>query len=478
MNEKTESAPGNQVSLNQLANRNFMLSLLLFIVLIGIIFFASLRDSANTNTLVAVYDDQSRLGQFKASISDVMIPINDFTMTASTKNFAKINAAIKNFGERYEDIKSIKHLTAQDLESLDQMNSLMAEVLNIASDVADGKITASQAPQVAVIAQSLVLQSQVKVDAIVKGMEEQLKRSSNQREEQASMQLYLLLGFIVLIILLLEFLNRKLMRHAQTVSKASNNVAESAGDILEANKVQASITEQQSKFMEKVIKGLELISVSGAKIPVATSKLEKNSGVISSFAKGGVVEIEHALTSITGVRGSVELLSTNTGVISEKATKVFQSLEQIQEVADEANLLALNASIDGGSSITNEVQRMADQIRGFADDIRTSMQAVSSASGDASKATAESLAYVGKGVEVIQNTSDMLNRIENLSETNGQSSAIIVKAVEQQNERNKKILHVLKHIAQLLHSSDDKLQAYQEASTRLTEASESLQNMT
>ena len=477
MNATATTTSSNQVSLKQLANRNFMLSLILFIVLIGIVFFASLRDNSSMGALLEVYDDQFRVGQFKGSISDVMVPINDFTMTADTKNFAKINHAVKIFNDRYKGVKSIPSLNEKDHKSLDQMHFMMTEVVNIANDVAEGLVPASQASHVAVIAQNLVLSAQLKLEAIIKAMEVRLEQKAAEREEQATMQLYILLGFIVLIILLLEFLNRRLLSHAQTVSKASSNIAESAGDIVEANKVQANITEQQSRFMDKVIKGLELIAIAGAKIPVATGKLEKNSTVISSFAKGGVVEIKEALAVINQARGSVESLTSNGKAITSKTNQVLQSLDQIQEVADEANLLALNASIDGGSSITHEVQRMAEQIRAYTDEIRTAIEAVSTASGSAMKTTAESVSYVDKSVEVIKSTSDMLGRIETLSETNGNSSVVIVKAIEQQNERNKKILHVLKHISQLLHSSDDKLQAYQEASSRLTEASESLQHM-
>jgi len=490
MNTKTElpqhswgSLKGNvslkaHVSLKQLASRNFMLSLLLFVVLIAIISFAAWRDSANMNQLVEVYDDQFRVGQFKASIADVMLPINDFTMTADTNNFAKIRQAIDVFTARYENIKSIAHLSAGDIESLDQMNSLMGEVLRIASDVADGKIAPDQAPQVAVIAQNLVLSAQLKLESIVQGMETQLQTKSTQRQAQSSLQLYILLGFIVLIILLLELLNRKLVAHAQTVSKVSTDVVESAGDIIEVNKMQAGITEQQSRFMDKIIKGLELIAISGAKLPIATSKLEKNSSVISSFAKGGVSEVGVTLESINTVRTSMQTSTSKTASIADKIEHMLQTLAQIQDVADEANLLALNASIDGGASMTHEVQRMADQIRTYTDDIRAAIQAVSSVSSDAVGAAKSSIGDIDQSLEMIQSTLDVLSRIENLSDNNGQSATVIVKAIELQNARSQKILQVLRHISKLLHSSDNKLQAYKDASSRLTEASESLQHMT
>jgi len=478
VSQKKSDATYNRISLKKLASRNFMLSLLLFVVLVGIMFFASWRDNMNTNQLMAVYDNQSKVGQFKASIADVMIPINDYTMTADTKNFAKIRGSINVFHQRYEDIKSIPNLSPEDLTVLEQVNALMREVLNIANDVAGGKISASQAPQVAVIAQNLVLSSQMKLEAIVNEMDEQLKQKTIQRDKQAKLQLYILLGFIVLIVLLLEVLNRKLVAHAQSVSKVSSDVAESAGDIVEVNKMQSNMTEQQSRFMDKIIKGLELIAISGAKIPLATSKLEKNASVITSFAKGGRVENTETLKTIKRARTHLKDLAESSQPIAAGGNQVLQSLERIRDVSDEANLLALNASIDGGSSITQDVQRMADQIRGYTDDIQTSIHVISSASGEVSEGAEASMAYIDQVATVIEATSDILNRIEGLSDKNGQSAMVVVQALEQQNARNSKILQVLKHISELLHSSDDKLQAYKDASSRLTEASESLQHMT
>ncbi len=465
-------------SLKRLAKRNFMLSLLLFAVLITIIFFASLRDSASMNQLVGVYDDQFRVGQLKASMSDVMVPINDFTMTANNNNFAKIRKAIAVFAQRYSDIKAIAYLTDSDRRLLNQINSLMSEVLNIANDVADGKISPTQAPQVAVIAQNLVLSAQLKLATIVQGMNVQLQQQSEQRAQQASMQLYGLLAFIILIVLLLEFLNRRLLAHAHTLSKVSNDVVDRAGDIVEVNKIQTSITEQQIRFMDKVIKGLELIAVSGSKIPLATRKLEKNATVISSFATGGLGDVETCSQSIQATADNIERLASTIAQGSNKTEHILHVLEQIQHIADEANLLALNASLDGGSAISHEVQQMADQIRAYTDEIRGAIQSIKQTSDEhqkASRLSHDDIVMLGKNT---QNTSDVLQRIEKLSLINGQSSVVIIKAVEQQNARNQKILLVLRHISELLHSSDNKLQAYKDASDRLTEASESLQHMT
>jgi len=430
------------------------------------------------NQLQSVYDEQFRVTQLKSSMSDVMVPINDFTMTADTKNFAKIRSAIKVFSQRYSDITSVSYLTDNDKQSLNQIQSLMTEVQSIANDVAGGKISSDQADQVAVIAQNLVLSAQLKLSAIIQAMHVQLKQQAAQRIKQAHIQLYGLLAFIVLIVFLLEFLNRKLLSHAHTLSKVSSNVVESAGDIVEVNKIQANMTEQQTRFMDKVIKGLELIAVSGTKIPLATRKLEKNAVIISSFAKGGANDVATLLDSMQTNREGVESLAMQLSQNNSKIEQVLEVLKQIQNVADEANLLALNASIDGGSSITHEIQQIADHIKAYTDEVRTTLGTIKQSSDTITATSTINQNHIETTAAGFQNTADLLQRIETLSQSNGQSATVIAQAIAQQNARNQKILLVLRHISELLHSSDNKLQAYNDASERLSEASESLQDMT
>jgi len=475
MQENIESGTNKQVSLKKLASKNFMLSLLLFAVLIVIIVVASLRDREGMDMLADVYDDQFRIEQFKATLSNVMLPLNDFTMTADASNFTRIKKAVGEYQASYRSITAIPRLGAQDKAALARVNALMNEVMSMANDVADAKIPANQAAQVTLLSQNLVLAAQKKLHSIVTNMETQLAASTAARRQQATMQLYMLLGFIVFIVLLLEFLNRRLLRQAQTVSKFSSSLAESAGDIVMVNKMQASATDQQARFMEKVIKGLELIADSGKEISNVITGLEKNSGVIQSFAKGGARELENSAAAADSLCANMD---ASTEAARQKPEHMLKSLQQIQHVADEAHLLALNASIDGAdqgvSSITNEVLRMADQIRDHSEEIRSTVQQMSDAS---SHIAGDHMAYISDSIELARQTAALLLRIESVSEKNAQAASAIARANRRQNERNQKILQALQHISELLHISGNKAQAYGDASARLNEASESLQHL-
>ncbi len=475
MHESTESGSNKQLSLRQLAGKNSILSLLLFAVLIGIIVVASLRDREGMDGLGHVYDDQFRVEQFKATLSNVMLPLNDFTMTSDSANFVRIKKAVSQYKASYLGTAAIPRLSAQDKAALAKVDALMNEVMSMANDVANAKIPASHAAQITLLSQNLVLAAQKKLQSIVNRMETQLAASRAERQHKATMQLYILLGFIVFIVLLLEFLNRRLLKHAQSVSKASSSLAESAGDIVLVNKMQASANDQQARFMGKVIKGLELIADSGKEISAVVGNLEKNSSLIQSFAKGGVKQLQTSLAAADKLNADKTI---SAGADSQIPDQILKSLQQIQDVADEAHLLALNASIDGAdqavSSISNEVQRMADQIRAYSEDVRSAVQQMSGASSHVAE---ERLEYINNSVELARQTSDLLCRIEAVSEKNGQALSAIARATGRQNERNLKILQALQHISELLHISGNKAQAYSDASERLSEASESLQHI-
>lgn len=478
MEDRIENRSVKQVSLMQMAKRNSVLSLLLFVALIAIIFVAFQRDRDSMASLEDVYRDQFNIEQFKATLFDVISPLNDFALTADEKNFQKLKDAIKHYETTYAVIKAIPHLTPEHHKSLVKVHQLMTEVMNIASDVADQKIAANQTGTVTILAQNLVLGAQSKLESIVEGLEKQLHRSSAERQEKATMQLYILLAFIVFIVLLLEFLSRKLLKHAQQLSRASSSVATGIGDILDANKAQASASEQQTRFMEKVIKGLELIADSGTSIATTATSVEKATSVSASFAKGGLMEMENILASVATLKGEANQNHSKISMVNSKADQLIGVLEQISEVSDEAQLMAVNASIESSgtsSSVVDDMERMANQIRLSSDEIRAIVQELRD--GVADSTSNERVRSIETIEELSHRVTNLMSKIHKMSEKGTLSSGTVIQSTLRQNDRNQKILQALKHISELLQVSGSKLHASNEASVRLSEASESLQNM-
>jgi len=480
MDETAATRPGKQTSLRQMANRNFIYSLLLFLVLIAIIFIAVQRDRESMNTLEQVYIDQFHIEQFKASLTDVVRPLNEFALTSSEKNFPKLKQAIKAYTTSYDSIKSIPHLTAGQQNALDQVNRLMSEVMDIASDVAEKKIPANQAGHVTVLAQNLVLATAEKLDVIVSELELVLEQKSAERQEKASMQLYTLLGFILFIVVLLEVFNRRLVSHAQQVSKVSSSVASSAGDIISVSEQHANATDQQARFMDKVIKGLEMIADTGKKVTTTAYAMEKSATGSATFAKAGKDEMEKFSHSINALRSGVGASSKTNTVIDQKIDQVMAMIGQVIEITEEANLMALNASIESSgdsSGLSSEVQRMSDHLKQITEEIRSAVETTRALVSQSSDEQNNTRLEIDHCQELSGTVSKHFDKTHLMANKTHQSASAVLQASGRQNERNAKILQALKHISELLTMSGNKLQASRDASKRLSEASESLQNM-
>lgn len=478
--ESTENKTTKQQSLSRMAGKNFMFSLLLFLVLIGIIFTAFWRDRENMQQLGAVYEDQFMVEQFKASLINILSPLNEFALGgASDKVTPLLKQAIADYQASYARIENIGYLGDAQRKALLQVHNLMSEVMNIADDVANNKITSNQADQVIMLAQNLLLKAQDKLELIVRGMEQTLEETRADHESQASLQLYMLLGFIVLIVVLVELLNRKLLAKAQEVSRASSSVAMSADDILSANEEQANATGQQSRFIERVVKGLDLVADSGAKLQATATGMEKNIQNTVSLAKGGSEEVDALLAAADSLQGQLDDTASHTALGQQEIEHALKSLDRVNEVAEEAQLLAVNASIEtsDAGSMSGEVQRIADEVKQLSEDVRAALMQLREQGEGTDAGIRQALGGVASSRETSARLADLLEKAHSNGEKAGQAASIIVQVATRQNDRNQKILQALNYISELLHISGNKLQASREASMRLSKASASLQDL-
>jgi len=483
----TSSENKRQTTLKQQANRNFILSLILFALLIGTVFVAFQRAKDHMNSLGNLYADQVRLEQFKGSLSNVLLPLNDFTLTQNKEDVAKLKKAEREFQSLYGQIESLPSMTTENKKILNQVFGLMREVTSIADDIVSEKIPFAQANNVAVVAQNLVFVGKQKLEGVATALESALKHDTQQRQAQIDTQSYIILAIIVFIILLLTWFNRSFVKSiTKTISGVANNVATAAAEILNSVEQQATAADTQAKSVEQIAIELEGISESARKIAATSVSVEKIAGATASSAKEGVEAVDHAIASMGQIRGEVTAIAEKVTFAGLKAEQILESIDSVQEIADETHLLALNASIESAAAgefgkrfavVASEVRRLADRTREFTDEIQLIVNDVHTSTKDSVAVTREGLQEVGKGVDIAQRAGDVLQRMQTMSEKTSQAVHTIAKATNRQNESNQDFLRGMNQISALLHDSAKQMQASREASFQLTEAANDLQRL-
>lgn len=155
--------------------------------------------------------------------------------------------------------------------------------------------------------------------------------------------------------------NKVLNRLQTTITEiaASSEQLSSASEELSAN---ASSTSQevlrQSSETEQVATAMEQMSATVNEVAKSTEFAAAAANEADQEAKRGSVVVEQTITGITSLADQVEQTSQAIRDLSNSSQEIDTVLEVIQGVAEQTNLLALNAAI--------EAARAGEQGRGFA----------------------------------------------------------------------------------------------------------------
>lgn len=108
----------------------------------------------------------------------------------------------------------------------------------------------------------------------------------------------------------------------------------------------------------------------------------------ASLASGGKVELAHMADTMNQVMGAASSITAKLAVLNEKAGDINQVVTAITKVADQTNLLSLNAAIEaekageygrGFAVVSSEIRRLADQTAVATYDIEQMVKEIQSA---------------------------------------------------------------------------------------------------
>ncbi|MDQ6965541.1 MAG: hypothetical protein Q9M23_01300, partial [Mariprofundaceae bacterium] len=128
-------------NLRKRANRNIWISLLMLVVLVGTVLFAAKKVNENFASLKSIYTEQIELERFRASLTSVLAPLNDFSLTGNPANADVLAKRSAEFTRLYKQMLASPNLLPAETKSLKQVSELlMGEVIQMGESVVSGKI--------------------------------------------------------------------------------------------------------------------------------------------------------------------------------------------------------------------------------------------------------------------------------------------------------------------------------------------------
>jgi len=212
------------------------------------------------------------------------------------------------------------------------------------------------------------------------------------------------------------------------------------------------------------------------------SAAAEQSAALADNGQAGVTQMETTMHRIMAVTGSV---NDKLGVLNEKAVNINQVVTTITKVADQTNLLSLNAAIEaekageygrGFSVVATEIRRLADQTAVATLDIERTVKEIQSAVSSGVMSMDKFSEEVRRGMQEVQQVGVQLSQIIQQVQTMAPRFEAVNEGMQVQATGAEQISQALVQLSEGTHQTAESLRQSAQAIDGLNEAATDLRN--
>jgi methyl-accepting chemotaxis protein len=186
------------------------------------------------------------------------------------------------------------------------------------------------------------------------------------------------------------------------------------------------------------------------------------------------------------INDSVSASAASVQELGKRGTQIGEIIAVINDIADQTNLLALNAAIEaaragehgrGFAVVADEVRKLADRTTKATEEIGESIQAIQTETGDAVERMNAGTAEVERGVELATGAGESLRRIVAGARDVAGMIRSIAAAAEQQSAASEEVSRNVESISSVTRQSSEGAGQAATAAAELSAKAERLQGL-
>ncbi|EKO3816337.1 methyl-accepting chemotaxis protein [Vibrio harveyi] len=243
-----------------------------------------------------------------------------------------------------------------------------------------------------------------------------------------------------------------------------DSISSTTAQVSTATEEVSAISEQTSSGMDEQQQQLNLIATAMNEMQATVNDVASNTEAASETANGasndakqGLEVVQECISQINEASVAIQSVGTMVSELEQDASNISVVVDVIQDIAEQTNLLALNAAIEaarageqgrGFAVVADEVRTLASRTQSSTEEIVSIISKLQNCSKTAVSATNNSNDLIQVCVEQAQNAGATIGQIEQSVDNIAEKSIQIASACSEQSSVTEELHRNVEHINQ------------------------------
>jgi methyl-accepting chemotaxis protein len=276
------------------------------------------------------------------------------------------------------------------------------------------------------------------------------------------------------------FLTRSL---SGQVGSAIQHVQNSSAELQAASNQQATGAKEQATAMNEISTTISELLATSRQIAESAQRVSLIAEQTAGAAGAGDRTVQKGQESIGLIRKQVDLIVDHMLDLGKKAQQIGGVLEIINELAEQTNILAINATIEAAGAgeagkrfavVADEIRKLADRVAASTKEIRGLIEETRSAVNTTVMATETGSKAVDMGSRQFAEVTAAIKQIADLVRTTSEAAREIELSTKQQSTAVEQVNVAISDVAQTTKETETSSNQTFQTATQLTQLSHAL----
>ena len=279
---------------------------------------------------------------------------------------------------------------------------------------------------------------------------------------------------------------RKINNTIAMVANSATEVASASTEIAAVSDQMAGGLKQQSAQIHQISSAIEEMNASIVEVARKSDEASTQAKASGDIAEEGGLIVRQTVEGMQSIEHTVSQSAQAVNDLGKRGEQIGQIISVINDIADQTNLLALNAAIEaarageqgrGFAVVADEVRTLASRTHESTQEIQKVLKDLYASASDASDVMQDSESHVQESVAAAERTGESLQLITERVEAINKMSSVIASTAARQKNMSESIASSVSEIETTSQQTADSMKEVADETEVLTKVSKTLQKI-